>query len=81
MSDRKNQPGIRPSVWNMIYRCAATLLSRTRPAGQIRTRDFTRFGKQSVNAAAIPPPREYPIRAKALSPVQEMDDDAKTESI
>lgn len=51
------------------------------PAGAINIKEFTRFGKYAVKVAAMPPPNEYPTRAKPSEPVQGIGDDASTKSI
>jgi hypothetical protein len=48
------------------------------PAGAMSTRALTSVGNISVKLAAMPPPREYPTRQKALSPVHERGDVAST---
>lgn len=73
-------PGRKPPYRNLLVQWM--WLGRMRPAGAMRMRDSTRFGKYEVNDAAIPPPREYPIRPNRLfSPVQLIGDDERTSRI
>ena len=56
-------------------RVGFSLVVWIRRAGASRTRDETRAGKCDAKLSAIPPPREWPMRANRWLPVQGMGDE------
>lgn len=76
----KIRSGITPDV-KMSLVARPKLAGRISPAGASRIKVSTMCGNAAAKFAAMPPPSEYPMMLKALLPVQESRDEARTSRI